>query len=99
MFMVSISSFCRATTQTSSFEDFFMDPVNGWGVQTTGVQMAFNHLAKVLFTPDIKGWKLATDTLGNELTVENPYVSGDDYTTDITNGRYYSTAWSYGYKW
>ena len=79
-------------------EDFFMDPVNGWGVQTTGVQMAFNHLAKVLFTPDIKGWKLATDTLGNELTVENPYVSGDDYTTDITNGRYYSTAWSYGYN-
>lgn len=79
-------------------EEFFMDPVEGWGVQTQGVQMAFNHLVKVLFTPDIKGWKIATDTLGNELTVENPYVSGDEFTTDITNARFYSTAWSYGYN-
>ena len=82
----------------AQLETFFLDPVNGWGVQTMGVQMAFNHLVKVLFTPDIKGWKLATDTLGNELTIENPYVGGDDFTTDITNARYYSTAWSYGYN-
>lgn len=77
-------------------ENFYTDQKFGYGAQTMGVHNAFNHLVQTMLMPSIQQFGEQQDFEGNEILGE--WTDGAaQFETTIENGRYYETAWSYGY--
>ena len=79
-------------------EEFYLDPYQGYGTQTAAVNIAFQYLVRVLFTPDLMSYAESTDVLGTDMLTENPWSGGGAWDGDVTNSRYYQTSWSYGFN-
>ncbi|MFU8805533.1 MAG: zinc-dependent metalloprotease, partial [Bradymonadaceae bacterium] len=83
-------------------EEFFTDPVNGWGGKSWAVKNAFNHLIQTLLMPSVGTYSRATRIDGTQM-----YQPGGGFggvSLDVTQARYYSTSWhdgnrECGYMW
>ena len=88
-------------------QDFFTDPVNGWGAYTVAMHDAFNVAIGTLAMPDVKGFKdKAAEADGQVIYSESVWSNEELFETDITNGRYFTTSWNdtnynreCGYEW
>ncbi len=74
-------------------EQFFTDPVNGWGGKTWAVKNAFNHLMQTLMMPNVGTYSQATLIDGNQQYVQG---GGLGAFLDVSQARYYSTSWHDG---
>ena len=86
----------------SAVEDFFTDPVNGWGGKTWAVKNAFNHLMQTLLMPNVGIYEKRTLIDGTEMYTDPRQFIGAEL--DISQARYYSTSWhdgdrECGYMW
>lgn len=76
----------------AQIDDFFSDPVSGWGSYTIAINDAFNFALRNLAMPDVKGFKdKEVQPDGKSLYGEAVFSSRFD--TNITNGRYFTTSW------
>jgi hypothetical protein len=75
-------------------QNFLLDPANGWGTKTWGVQNAFNYLVQTLLSPDVGNYRSIMQTDGNVMMVTG--YNDPTLSLDVTEGRYYSTNWSFG---
>ena len=88
-------------------QDFFTDPVNGWGAYTVAMHDAFNVLLRTIAMPDVKGFKdKAPEADGQVIYSESVWSNEELFATDITNGRFFTTSWNdtnynreCGYEW
>ena len=83
-------------------EDFFTDPVDGWGGKTWAVKNAFNYLVQTLLMPDVGSYEQRTLIDGTEMYTDPQFFINAEL--DVTQGRYYSTSWhdgdrECGYMW
>jgi len=91
----------------NQIQDFFVDPVNGWGSYTVAMHDAFNVLMRTLAMPDVKGFKeKKAEPDGQVIYSESVWSNEELFATDITNGRYFTTSWNdtnynrkCGYEW
>ena len=88
-------------------QDFYTDPVNGWGAFTVAMHDAFNVAMQTLAMPDVKGYKeKAAEPDGQVIYSESVWSNEELFATDITSGRYFTTEWNdtnynreCGYEW
>ena len=83
-------------------ENFFTDPVSGWGGKTWAVKNAFNYLVQTLMMPNVGPYEERTLVDGTEMYTD-PMVNIDTE-LDVSQARYYSTSWhdgdrECGYMW
>lgn len=91
----------------TQINDFFTDPVNGYGAYTAAMHDGFNAAMRTIAMPDVKGFKaLAEEPDGQKIHSESIWSNEEIFATDITNARYFTTSWydtsfnqSCGYEW
>jgi len=74
--------------------NFLSNPTTGWGTKTWGVQNAFNYLVQTLLAPDVGGYRLVPEADGRDLMTTG--WNGPTLELDVSQGRFYSTNWSFG---
>jgi len=80
--------------EKEALEEFYLDPVNGWGSYTWSIHAAFNQLVQTIMMPDVASYGPSTDWEGNSLFTRK--FRGESFDLGVTEGRYYSTSWSGG---
>ncbi|MBW2733905.1 MAG: hypothetical protein JRH20_16070, partial [Deltaproteobacteria bacterium] len=73
---------------------FFTDVNYGWASYTLALNDGFNMAMRTLAMPDIKGYQKTTTPAGHSIYGEAVFV--ENLKTDLTNGRYFSTAYHSG---
>ncbi|AWV88303.1 zinc-dependent metalloprotease [Bradymonas sediminis] len=80
--------------QASIVEDFLTRPGTGWGGKTWAIKNAFNYLLQTILMPNAGQFEELEMADGTTLlTGAQRYVTKE---LDITQGRYYSSAWRGG---
>jgi hypothetical protein len=80
--------------EKEALEDFYLDPVNGWGSYTWSIHAAFNQLVQTILMPDVASYGPTVDWEGDPL--QSRQFSGDSFDLGVSQGRYYSTSWRGG---
>jgi hypothetical protein len=88
-----------------AIDEFFTDPVNGYGAYTVAVHDAFNTLLRDIATPDVKNFKDKNRQPDGQMLYSEADFSSK-FTTNLVNGRHFATSYydsSYertcGYTW